>query len=98
MLAAPTPVPSTITTATTATGATPSALPARGKVREILHREKPPNVGGVGGSAWHATPDWETEPKDAGLNHAADCIEQALAKLRIAEDRVPTELSTRLEP
>jgi hypothetical protein len=53
---------------------------------------------GVGGSAWHATPDWETEPKDAGLNHAADCIEQALAKLRIAEDRVSTELSTRLEP
>ena len=36
--------------------------------------------------------------EDAGLNHAADCIEQALAKLRIAEDRVSTELSTRLEP
>ncbi len=29
----------------------------------MLHREKPPNVGGVRGSAWDATPDWETEPK-----------------------------------
>ena len=38
-------------------------LTNQGKVREILHREKPPNVGGVGGSAWDATPDWETEPK-----------------------------------
>jgi hypothetical protein len=36
--------------------------------------------------------------EDAGLHHASDRIEQTLAKLRIAEDRVSTELSTRLEP
>jgi len=39
----------------------------------------------------------EDSAEDAGLNHAADCSEQALAKLRIAEDRVSTELSRRLE-
>ena len=33
------------------------------RIKVILHREKPPNVGGVGGSAWDATPEWETEPK-----------------------------------